>query len=73
MVQIQQIGERPWELSGWDFNWIDEPRKRQKTLMCGPIRVGSLSYAVLEEAGPDAPLVVQIDWSGIAQYIRERK
>jgi hypothetical protein len=73
MVQIQQIGERPWELSGWDFTWKDDIRLKQKVLMCGPIRVGALPYALLEEAGPDAPLVIQVDWSGIAQLVREKK
>jgi hypothetical protein len=72
MVQIQTVGERPWELAGWDFTWKDDIRLKQKVLMCGPIRVGALSYAVLETAGPDAPLVIQVDWGAIQKYIKER-
>ena len=70
MIRIQQIGECPWELSGFGFEWIDEPKKSQKTLFVATVEVGSLSYAVLDIAGSDAPLTVYVDWPAITASIR---
>ena len=70
MVRIEQLGERPIELQGWDFTWNDDPKNGQKVLMCGPIRIGGVTYGMLEAAGPDSPLTISVDWSGIAQFIR---
>jgi hypothetical protein len=41
--------------------------------MCGPIEVGELSYRVLAEAGPDAPLTISVDWPAITAHIRSKK
>ncbi len=73
MVRIESIGQPPSELAGWPLQWKDDPRRSARVLMCGPIEVGELSYRVLAEAGPDAPLTISVDWPAITAHIRSKK
>ena len=68
MVRIEEHGERPWELNGWNFHWEDE--YGAKALWVGPVRVGLVTPAMLEAASPIAPLVIEVDWVAITKHLR---